>query len=62
MIVADANIAFSLFFAVFVVLFFIVRKRRVIVKKREEEAAMKIDLDDVEDRAAYIRQYGGGKK
>lgn len=42
-----------LFIIVFVVMFLIVRKRRIQTKKREEEAGRKIDLDDVEDRAAF---------
>lgn len=57
-----ANSMSSLFLAVFVVMFIIVRKRRIQNKKREEEAVGKIDLDDVEDRAAFSRQYGVMKK
>jgi len=34
-------------------MFLIVRKRRLQTKKKEEEAGRKIDLDDVEDRAAF---------
>jgi len=42
-----------LFFLVFLVLFFIVRKRRLQTKKDEEAASGKIDLDDMEERAAF---------
>ncbi|KAK5087366.1 hypothetical protein LTR70_002145 [Exophiala xenobiotica] len=42
-----------LFIIAFVVMFLIVRKRRLQTKKKEEEAGRKIDLDDVEDRAAF---------
>lgn len=42
-------------------MFVIVRKRRIQNKKREEEAVGKIDLDDVEDRAAFSRQNGSKK-
>jgi hypothetical protein len=52
----------SLFLAVFIVMFIIVRKRRIQYKKREEDEAGKIDMDDVEDRAAFSKQYGGVKK
>lgn len=48
-----ANHSYSLFLCVFIILFVIVRKRRVQTRKAEEAAARKIDLDDVEDRAAY---------
>jgi len=46
-------ISVVLFLLVFVVLFVIVRKRRLQNRKADEAAAGKIDLDDVEDRAAF---------
>lgn len=47
-----------LFIIVFVALFFIVRRKRQQTKKREADEAAKIDLDDVEDRAAFRAQAG----
>ncbi|KAJ9648638.1 hypothetical protein H2198_010996 [Neophaeococcomyces mojaviensis] len=46
-------ISVVLFFLAFTVLFVIVRKRRLQNRKADEAAAGKIDLDDVEDRAAF---------
>lgn len=46
---------------VFLVLFVIIRKRRIQNRKNEEAAIGKIDLDDVEDRAAFSREHGGRK-
>lgn len=54
-------ISLILFLAVFIVMFVIVRRRRIQNRKREEEAVGKIDMDDVEDRAAFSRQYGAKK-
>lgn len=42
-----------LFVLVFIVLFIIVRKRRMQTRREEEAAQAKIDMDDVEDRAAF---------
>lgn len=46
-------ISLVLFAVVFAVLFFIIRRKRQQTKKDEEAAQQKIDMDDVEERAAF---------
>jgi len=46
-------ISVVLFFVVFAVLFVIIRQKRQRTRRAEEAAQGKIDLEDVEDRAAF---------